>query len=146
MLGECLRKSAASPSKNARNPGVLVRPVPDGYADAFLDFVAGSDRRGVVLSLLLLVLVGLWFIRADVELGDGDFEAQVCEGFHVGYLILERWSRADDEVVLKANAIDLDAVGLNELDDVLSCGGFRAGGFDGAKILLARWCVLFHQR
>lgn len=39
-------------------------------------------------------------------------------------------------MVLEADAVDSHAVGLHEFDDVLRCGGFGAGGFDGAFELL----------
>lgn len=39
---------------------------------------------------------------------------------HVRDLVFERWRGADDEVVLKADAVDWGTVGLDELDDVES--------------------------
>ena len=127
-----LRESTACARENSRHPRVLIREIPNGHTNAFLDLVAGSDGGGVVFRLLFIVLTCFGVLGADVELGDGDFEAKGGECFHVRDLIFERRAGSNDQVVLEANAVDLDAIGLHQLDDVQGCGRLGAWSFDGA--------------
>lgn len=126
------RKSTAGPREDSRNPRILVGEVPDRDSHALLDLVASIDGVFVVGRLLLLVLVGLWVVGADVEFGDGEFDPKVGESLHVCDLVCGRRSRAHDHVSLGADAIDLHAVGLDELDDIQGCGCFGSWRFDGA--------------
>ena len=57
----------------------------------------------------------------DVKLSDGDLETKLGEGFHVCDLVFKRRAGSDNQMVLQPNAVDLDAVGLCELDDVEGC-------------------------
>ena len=66
----------------------------------------------------------------DVELGEGDFEAEGCEevlrgdqGGAVGGL-------ADAEVGLETESVDGYVCGLHELDDAHGGGGFARGGLE----------------
>ena len=108
--------------EHARHPGVLIGEVPNGHTNALLDLVAGSDGGGVVFRLFFVVLAGFGVLSADVELGNSDFEAKIGECPHVRDLVFEGWAGSNDQVILETNAIDLDAVGLHQLDDVQSCG------------------------
>ena len=129
---EYLRESTARAREDARHPRILVREIPDGHTNALLDLVTGSNGGGVVFRLLFAVLACFRVLGTDVELGDGDFEAKGGERLHIRDLVFERRTGPNDQVVLEADAINLDAVGLHELDDVQCCGRLGAWGFDGA--------------
>lgn len=119
---EYLRESTARARENAGNPGILVREVPDGHTHALLDLITGSDGGGVVFRLLFVVLACFRVLGADVELGDGDFEAKGGERLHVRDLVFERRTRSDDQVILETDTVDLDAIRLHQLDDVQGRG------------------------
>jgi hypothetical protein len=127
-----LRESTTCAREDAGDPRIFIGEVPNGYTDAFLDLVAGSDSGGVVFRLLFIVLACFGVFGADVELGDCDFEAKGGECLHVRDLVFERRAGSNNQVILESNAINLDAVGLHQLDDVLGCGRLGAGRFDGA--------------
>jgi len=118
------------------NPRVGVVKVPDGDTDAAGDVVARGDGRRVVEDLLLLGRESGWGGGADVELGDGDVDAERGEGVHVLDLGRGRWGLADDEVGLETDSVDLDAGGLNRLDEVLGRGGLVAWVLDVVVVVV----------
>lgn len=87
---EYLRESTTCAREDARHPRILIGEVPNGHTNALLDRVTGSDGGGVVLRLLFVVLACFWVLGADVEFGDGDFEAKGGECLHVRDLVFER--------------------------------------------------------
>lgn len=105
--------------EGAGHPRVLVGPVPDGDADAALGVGAGLHGALVVGGLLRQQGFRLGQLHADVELGDGDLDAQRREGGHVLLLGAGAGRLAHDEVRLQADAVDARAVRLHQLDQVL---------------------------
>lgn len=67
-----------------------------------------------VLLLLLKKRCRLGERHTDVELGDGDLEAECSELLHA--LNERRGDLADDEVALEADAVDRDALLLQRRD------------------------------
>lgn len=110
--------------EGAGDPGVEIGEVPHGDADAVGDGEAGGDGVDVVGGLLLVARGGGREGReADVELGVGDLDAEGGEALEVGRLGCEVGGRAYDVMGLETNTVNLDATGLEGLDDVLCCGG-----------------------
>lgn len=102
MAGECIWY-----------PGVLICEIPDSDANAAINLIAGIDSADIVVCLLTFVGCRVRRVGADVKLGNGDINAKRCKGLHIGDLSLDRRCRADDEVGLEANAVNLDSVRLH---------------------------------
>lgn len=123
----------AFPSKHTRNPGVLVRDAPDGHANTSLDGQAAGSHALVSRNLGSRLLGGDGGVQAHVDLGVDDIDTQVggCAKRGLENGLFGRWagcgrSVLGGNVALVANAVDLDAVGLDELDDAGSAGSLRA--------------------
>ena len=128
LLNEVLvpRKSIAKASKDLRHPGVLVSPVPDGDANTLVDSKAGSGR--VVVSIGLQAVDGVvgGDRNTDVKLGVSNIDAERSIALDGGNLGVVAGHAVELEVGLHADAIDLCAVLLDQLDDVLRCGDLGA--------------------
>lgn len=110
------RQSSALAREGLRDPRVLVGPVPDGDANAAGQRLARGDDGLVVRLLLLEQRRSGGEGHADVELRDGDLDAERGER---GKVLLDVAGQgADDEVALDADAVDGDAPLLEVLDEV----------------------------
>ena len=111
------RASRALAGEGARDPRVLVGPVPDGDTDAAVDGHARRDDAVVVRLLLREERRRRGERHADVELGDCDLDALRRERRKV-LLQAGRGELADDEVALEAYTIERHVRGLEALDKV----------------------------
>lgn len=112
------------PSREGGTTTYLISEVPHSDAHTARHRLARVNDRLEVLLLLLEERRRLGERHADVELCDGNLEAERGELLHA--LDERRRDLADDEVALEANAVDRDALLLQRRHEVLQCGRFRA--------------------
>ena len=114
--------------EGTRHPRVLVCVVPDSSANATLDSIARRNNKLIVCLLLREQRVGLRKSHADIELRDGDFDAERDEGLK---LLLEVCRNlTDDEVTLEADTVNWHVVSLKGLHEIEECGSLRTRIFD----------------
>lgn len=138
------RQSSALTLEGARNPRILVRDslvkvsistcrifrkasYPKGNADALLDGHAGVNDSLVSLCLLLELFLGCRCVHADVDFRVLDIYAEISElsqgpleGLARGSDCWLGWRGLHNKMSLEADAVNLDAVGSDKLDDA-SC-------------------------
>lgn len=112
----------------ARNPRVLIRPVPHCDANTAFDSHAGRDDVLVVRLLLLEKCGRRWEGHTDIELGDGDLKAESSELLHDG--LQAGGDLTDDEVALEANTVKRDAVRFERCHEVEQSGRLGASVLD----------------
>ncbi|KAI3475175.1 hypothetical protein L1887_63490 [Cichorium endivia] len=126
------RRAAPSPGKT---PGIQekgVRDAPDGHADAPLDGEAALSNSLVGLGLRAELLGGGRGVHADVNLSVDNVDVELGVAAEDGLeslLVGQRTGGGSGllgKVGLEADAIDLDAVALDELDDALGAEGLIA--------------------
>lgn len=74
--------------------------------------------------------------HADVELSDGNVDAQSGVSGHGAGLVAGARGAADDEVGLETHAVDLCAVRLDQLDDSLGTGSLGTAVFDVVVVVV----------
>lgn len=118
-------------SENPRDPRVLIRDAPNSHSNASLDRKASLGYPLVGLLLDLELLGRRRREHADVDLSVNDVDAErsrLLESLlEVG--LSGCWAGSGGggflgEVGLVADAVDADAVGLDEFDDSLRARGF----------------------
>jgi hypothetical protein len=119
--------------KHPRNPRVLIRNAPNSHANAPLDRQARLRNALVSRRLHSELLRCRRRVQSQIQLGVRDIDAQVRRSTKSGRESFSAWGRAGrrrrslgGEMGLVADAVDLEAVRLDELDDA-----------DGASRLVA---------
>jgi hypothetical protein len=140
------QQSLALSGENTRNPTILVRHAPHRHANALLDrqtrlghirpdrrlrrHALGAQRRSV---------------ESDIEFRVRDIDAQIGRSTQrrnqrrrVGRSAGVAIGRLRGQVALVADAVDVDAVGLDKLDDADCAGGFGAVVFNVVVVVCGR--------
>lgn len=95
-----------------------VAKAPDRNADSAGGVEASSDDRHIVLGLLLEVARGRGYLaNADVELGEGDVDAEIRHLLQCRRQAGLIWRLANDHVRLETDAVDGCAGGLDQFDN-----------------------------
>lgn len=104
--------------ESAGDPGVFIRPIPDGNADAVLCCNTGCHGTRVVCLLLRKKGVCRWKRHANIKLSNGNLnsEGSICS--HGASLRALTGRASYNEVGLQTDAVDFDSVRFNELHDV----------------------------
>lgn len=130
MLGGCIAARGSGGNKSRK-----YMTYPDGHADAAWHGQARSGDPGVAVGLVLELLGGGGGVHADVDLGVGDVDAEVGHGAQAALEdLLGRGGDVlgagllGDQVALEADAVDLDAPRLDQLDDAHGAQGLGRGG------------------
>lgn len=113
-----------------RHPRILVSPVPDGDTNAALECHACGNDRGVVLLLLLEQSRCRGEGHADVELGEGDLNAECDKCSPVGLVISGRVDFANDQMSLNTDTVDGHVLCLQGRDEVLQRGRLGTSALD----------------
>ncbi len=131
------KASLSLSGKRRRNPGILVRVIPQSDTHTISRFYTCGNRICIICPLL--GKSGCCWretCESDIKLCVCDFDAEGSESLQVGDLGGERWSFSDDEMGLEAYTVNFDAAGFERGDEVLGCSGFCAGVFDIVVIVV----------
>lgn len=108
--------------EDTRDPGVLVRDTPDSHTNALLDGKARRSHAGEGGVLESTARFSGGGVQADIDLSVGDIDAEVGGGAEsslknglLGGGAGSGGSVLGRHVALVTDAVDLDAVGLDEL-------------------------------
>lgn len=123
-------QSGALAGESAGNPGVLVGPVPDGESHTLGGLDTGLDQVLEVGRLLGKLRVGGGSRHANVDLGVGHFDAERGVGFQGAGQVVLAGGVSNREVALETNTVDLDAVRLDQLDNLQGARGLVASPFN----------------
>lgn len=120
-------KGRSLSGENTRNPAVLIGDTPNSHTNALLDVNARLGNALVRIGLNGKLLGSSRSVHTDVDLCVSNVDALVSGGAESGSQSLLIWGGAwsggsclAGEMGLVTDAIDLDAVGLDELHDTLS--------------------------
>lgn len=120
-------KGSSLGGENTRNPAVLIGDTPNSHTNALLDVNARLGNALVRIGLNGELLGSSRSVHPDVNLRVSNVDALVSGGAESGSQSLLVWSWAwsggsclAGKMRLVADAVDLDAVGLDKLHDTLS--------------------------
>jgi hypothetical protein len=140
------QQSLALSRENTRNPTILVRHAPHRHANALLDRQTCLGHVGPDSGLRRHALgAQRRRVQSDVELRVRDVDAQVGGGAQrsnqsggVGRGAGVAVGGLRGQVALVADAVDVDAVRLDQLDDADGTGGFGAVVFDVVVVVCGK--------
>lgn len=122
--------------KHIRDPRVRIIEVPHGGPDTSLDLDAGADGGLVVPALLRQVRRVGGQVEADVQLRLRDLDARRHEVLQVLDLLVQAGRRPDDQMRLRAHAVDLDAALLQAADQALHRRALRPGRLEVVVVVV----------
>lgn len=101
------RKSVTGALEGAGDPRILVSETPCGDAEAARGDGTGAHDVSIVGGLLLELATVGGQVHANVELSEGNINAQVSEGLHVGCERRVRGDLADDKMALHTDGCEM---------------------------------------